>query len=101
MMAVIGDHLGMLVAMWIVMILVGLEALIFVLTSLRGQTDMAEVAKAVTRPVLLDLLPLILLSLLTLIDHTGVLVRIWFYVAAAAIAIRALMALARGLQRRV
>ncbi len=94
MMGVIGyHHLGMLIAMWIVLIAIGCTIVVRVLQGLRRSTNIGELAEAVTRPMVFDVLPLIILSLLTLIDPTGILIRIWYYVAAVLIVARQLMLL--------
>lgn len=99
MLGVIATHSGMLMAMWIVLIAIGVDILVHLVTALRGRADLDDLAKAVTRPVLLDLLPLILLSLLTALDGTHILVLIWYYVAAVLIVIRTLLHLSKLLKR--
>ncbi len=98
-MGIIQSHLGMLISMWVVMILVGLTIIASLINQLRTKTDWDEIAKVFTRPVLMDLFPLILLSLLTTIDPTHILVRIFFYAAAVAIVIRSLLALGNAIRR--
>lgn len=99
MLDIVMSHLGMLVAMWAVLILVGASILVQVLLALRGSVNFDNLATAVTRPLLVDVLPLLVLSWLTVVDSTQILVRIWYYVAAAFIAVRALMTLASFLKR--
>ncbi|QSO46768.1 hypothetical protein [Alicyclobacillus mengziensis] len=92
-------HEGMLIAMWVVMIAIGLEIVVALAMGLRGKANMREMAEVVTRPVLFDLFPLIILSILTMLDGTHILVLIWFYVAAVLIIIRVLLALSTHLRR--
>ncbi|OFW75250.1 MAG: hypothetical protein A2201_09490 [Alicyclobacillus sp. RIFOXYA1_FULL_53_8] len=100
-MGVIASHLGMLVALWVVLILLGLSIVVRVVTGLKGTLVLADLATAVTRPLLVDVLPLILLALLMGIDGTHTLVRIWYYVAAVLIALREVVALGRVLQNKL
>jgi Na+/phosphate symporter len=99
-MSIILASLGMKVALWIVMILVGLTVLANLASSLRGSTSIGDLASHVTRPVLFDLLPLILLAILTQADPTGVLVLIAYYLAALLIALNRLLQLGDLLRRR-
>ncbi|MBX6351950.1 MAG: hypothetical protein IRZ10_01345 [Thermoflavifilum sp.] len=99
-MSIILASLGMKVALWIVMILVGLTILAHLIRGLRGSKAMGELAECITRPVLLDLLPLLLLALLTRADPTHVLVLIWYYLAALFIALHRLLQLGELLRRR-
>ncbi|QSO51970.1 hypothetical protein JZ785_24945 [Alicyclobacillus curvatus] len=92
-------HEGMLIAMWVVMIAIGLEILITLAVGLRGKANISEMAQVVTRPVLFDLIPLIVLSWLTVLDDTHILVLIWYYVAAVLIIVRVLLALSNQLRR--
>lgn len=100
MIGVIAGHLGMLIAMWVVLIVIGCSIVARLLTAVRRSKQLGELAEAVTRPLLLDVLPLILLSLLTVIDPTHVLIRIWYYLAAVLIIVRQLMLLGRMLKLR-
>lgn len=93
MLGVIASHEGMLVAMWIVLIALGLEMVIYLATHLRHKSDIDDMSKVVTRPVLFDLVPLIILSLLTALDGTHILMLIWYYAAAVLIVLRVLLRL--------
>jgi len=99
MLSVIAGNSGMELAMWVVLIATGLGILVRLLTSLRGKTDIDKLATAVTRPVLVDILPLIILSWLTVLDGTHFLMLIWYYVAAVLVIIRVLMQLASMLRK--
>ncbi|KPV39909.1 hypothetical protein [Alicyclobacillus ferrooxydans] len=99
MLGIIASHEGMLVAMWVVMVAIGLEIVVYLATRLRRKADIGEMAEAVTRPVLFDIFPLIILSMLRAIDGTHILLLIWYYVAAVLIIIRALLRLSANLRR--
>lgn len=99
MLSVITGNSGMELAMWIVLIATGLEILVRLLTGLRGTADVNRLATSVTRPLIVDILPLILLSWLTVLDGTNFLILIWYYVAAVVIIIRVLMQLASMLRK--
>lgn len=99
MLGIIASHEGMLIALWVVLIAIGLEIAVYLVSCLRGKADIEEMAKVVTRPVLFDLVPLIILSMLTAIDGTHILILIWYYVAAVLIVIRALLHLSVHLRR--
>lgn len=101
MLGVIASHLGMLIAMWVVLILIGLGIVIRLVVGLRGSVTMTDLATTITRPILLDVLPLILLAMLTAIDGTGILMRIWYYAAAVVIILRELMNIARALKAKL
>lgn len=101
MLTVIANHLGMLIAMWVVLILLGLGILIRLVVGLRGSVTMTDLATTITRPLLLDVLPVILLAWLTTIDNTGILLRIWYYAAAVVIVLRELLSLARSLKAKL
>lgn len=101
MLTVIANHLGILIAMWVVLILLGLGILIRLVVGLRGSVTMTDLATTITRPLLLDVLPLILLAWLTTIDNTGILLRIWYYAAAVVIVLRELLSLARSLKAKL
>lgn len=100
-MAVIASHLGMLVAMWIVLILIGLAIVVQLVIGLRGSVSVADLATTLTRPLLVDVLPLIILALLTSIDGTFILIRIWYYAAAVVIVVRELMNIANALKTKL
>jgi hypothetical protein len=98
-MEILHSHLGMLISMWVVMTLVGLTIIAKLIGQLRTATDWDAIARVISRPVLTDLFPLILLSMLTTLDGTHILVRIWFYAVAVAIVIRSLVALGRSIKK--
>jgi hypothetical protein len=91
--SIILGHLGMLIALRVVLVLIAIRILAGIVTGLRGSVDWNGLARTVTRPLLIDVLPLILLSWLLAVDPTHIVVRVWYYVAAAVIAIRILMEL--------
>lgn len=97
-MSIIAASLAMKIALWVVLIAVGLEVLAQLYTGLRTRVGAASLATSVTRPLLVDVLPLLLLALLTRIDPSHFLILVWYYLAAALIAIRALQALSKLLQ---
>ncbi|MCL6549024.1 MAG: hypothetical protein K6T30_08955 [Alicyclobacillus sp.] len=99
-MSIIAGHVGMEIAMWVVLGLIGLSVLLRLILNLRGSVKVADLAQLVTRPILLDILPLILLSWLRTIDPTHVVMIVWYYVAAVLIAIRALLDIVSSLQRK-
>lgn len=96
-MSIIAGHVGLLIAMWVAMIAIGLVALARLAQALGSHAKAGELAEIVTRPLLLDALPLIILALLTTIDPTHVIALIWFYVAALIIVVRSLLQLVRKL----
>jgi hypothetical protein len=98
-MGILQSHLGMLISMWVVMILIGLTIVAKLISQLRTATDWDAIARAISRPVLTDLFPLILLSMLTTLDGTHILVRVWFYAVAVAIVIRSLVELGRNIKK--
>ncbi|QQE79845.1 hypothetical protein [Alicyclobacillus sp. SO9] len=99
MLNVIAAHAGMLVMMWIVLIATGVEMLVYLAQNLRQKSDIRSAAKAVTEPLVFSILPLLILSWLTAIDGTGILIRIWYYVAAVLLVIRALIQLTTAIQK--
>ncbi|MCL6453318.1 MAG: hypothetical protein K6T78_06750 [Alicyclobacillus sp.] len=99
MLGVIASHPGMLIAMWVALVAVGVDILVRLINSLRGSLDAEQLAVAVTRPVLTDLFPLILLSVLSALRGTHLYILIWFYVAVVLIVIRVLVRLAKALRR--
>ncbi|WP_026961269.1 hypothetical protein [Alicyclobacillus herbarius] len=88
-------HAGMLVALQVVLALIAIRILVIGAMDLRQSVNWPNLAQAVTRPILLDALPLILLSWLTIVDPTHIIMRAWYYVAAALIVIRTLQDLLR------
>ena len=98
-MSIIASHSGLLVAMWIVLVAVGLQVAMHLVTNLRSKANFSHMANAVLAPMVSDILPLILLSWLITIDGTHILIRIWYYVGAALIVLRALVSLSRSLRR--
>lgn len=98
-MGVIAANQGLMITMWVVLVAIGLTALVNIARGLQGKFAVGEMADAVTRPMLLDVLPLIIIALLTKIDPTHVIVLIWYYVAAILIIIRNLLKLAQNLNR--
>jgi len=100
-MGLIAAHNAMLVCLWIVLALVGLTIVAKTVTGLRGKLNLAQLAETLTRPILLDIFPLILLSWLTAIDGTHILMLIWYFAAALVIAVRTLMELLQLLRKLV
>lgn len=98
-MGIIIHNLGMLVSMWIVLGLIALNALVGLIAQLRGKTNLGALSELVTRPILLDVFPLILIALLTRLPNFQLVMLIWYYVAAILIAIRSLMALGKTLKK--
>lgn len=98
MLGIISSNLGMLIAMWVVLVLVGLTVLINLVAALRGPVT-GDLSEVMTKPVLQDIFPLIVLSWLTALDPTKVIVLIAWYVMALLIAVKALMKLANLLQK--
>lgn len=97
----VASHLGMLVAMWIVLILIGLAIVVRLVVGLRGSVSLSDLATTVTRPLLVDVLPLLILAVLTGIDGTHILMRIWYYAAAVLIVLRELMNIAAALKTKL
>ena len=97
----VASHLGMLVAMWIVLILIGLAIVVRLVVGLRGSVSLSDLATTVTRPLLVDVLPLLILAVLTGIDGTHILMRIWYYAAAVLIVLRELMTIAAALKTKL
>lgn len=96
-MSIIAGHTGLLIAMWVAMVAIGLVALIRLVQGLGAHAKADMLAETVTRPLLLDALPLIILALLTTIDPTHLIALIWFYVAALLIVVRSLLQLIKKL----
>jgi hypothetical protein len=99
MLSIIAAHTPMLIALWVVLILIGLTIVARLLLGLRNSIAVSDLATAVTRPLLLDVLPLLIASWLTTIDPTHVLIPIWYYVIAVVISIRQLMELGNILRK--
>lgn len=99
MLSIIHAHVGLLYTMWIVLIATAVTIVAKLATHFHGTANWDEIGETVTRPMLTSILPLLILSWLTAIDPTGVLIRIWYYVAAAVIVIRALITLFGYLKR--
>jgi uncharacterized membrane protein len=99
MLSVIAAHQAMKLTMLIVLALIGLNIVVGLLMTLRGSADLGDLAGLATRPLLYDVLPLILLSLLTTLDPTKLLVLIWYYLAALLIAIRTVLDLGKALKK--
>ncbi|MDQ0191139.1 hypothetical protein JI721_03275 [Alicyclobacillus cycloheptanicus] len=93
MLSIIASHTAMLIALWVVLILIGLTIVVRLLLGLRSSTAVADLATAVTRPLLVDVLPMLIVSWLTTIDPTHVLILIWYYVIAVVISVRQLLEL--------
>lgn len=98
MMGMIAGHFAMLIFMWIVLGLIGLNILVQLITKLRGSSDLGELATLVTRPMLLDILPLIILAMLTALPNFHIVMLIWYFVAAVLIAIRSFIQLGRSIK---
>lgn len=88
-MGIISDHLGMLVAMWVVLVSIGLTALIQVVRGIQGKVAVGTLVDDATRPILFDVLPLLVIAYLSHIDPTHIVAFIWYYVAAVLIVVRA------------
>jgi hypothetical protein len=99
MLSVILAHQAMKVTMLVVLALIGLNIVVNILMTLRGTADLGDLASVATRPLLFDILPLILLSLLTTLDPTKLLILIWYYLAALLIAIRTVLDLGKALKK--
>lgn len=95
MLDIISSHPGMEIMMWIVLIAIGLDILLVLVQNLRGTANIDGLATAVTKPLLYDVLPLIILSWLVAIDGSGFLIRIWYYAAAVLIILRVLLNLSK------
>jgi hypothetical protein len=93
MLSIIASHTAMLIALWVVLILIGLTIVVRLLLGLRSSMAVADLATAVTRPLLVDVLPMLIVSWLTTIDPTHVLILIWYYVIAVVISVRQLLEL--------
>lgn len=94
MLGIIHGNPSMLLAMQVVLVLIGLTIVVRMVMSLRTGVNVSDLAGYVLNPVLYEIFPLILISLLTIFDPTKVLVMIAYYLAALLIAIRALLELA-------
>ncbi|MBX5435736.1 MAG: hypothetical protein IRZ33_00805 [Alicyclobacillaceae bacterium] len=99
-MSVIAGHIGMEIALWVVLGLIGLGVLLRLLQNLRGSVNVSDLVHLVTRPILHDVFPLILLSWLRTIDPTHVVMIVWYYLAAVLIVIRAIGDVVDALSRR-
>lgn len=99
MLTLIAHHLGMLVSLWIVLILTGVNLLVQVIKGLTGQGSWHEMASAATHPLLYHILPLVLLAGLTTLDPTHFLVLIWYYLAALLVIISDLLNLSQYIKR--
>ncbi|GMA51587.1 hypothetical protein GCM10025857_29440 [Alicyclobacillus contaminans] len=97
-MGIIAGNMAMHITMLVVLALIGLNILVQVYTSLRGSADLTQLSNAFTQPVLYDVFPLILLSLLSTLDPSHFLVLIWYYAAAVLVAIKTMLQLARVLR---
>lgn len=100
-MHIIEVHDTMLLSLWIVLLLIGLTVAVKVVIGLRGKLNLGHVAETLTRPLLIDIFPLILLSWLAAIDPTHVLIFIWYFLAALFIALRTLVELVRLLRNLI
>ena len=89
-MVVILHHQIMLIALWVVLCAIALSIVVRILTNLRGTVNFAALAESVTRPLLMDVLPLLILSWLTRFDPTHVVVLVWYYVVAVLIILKVL-----------
>lgn len=99
MLGIIHSHLGMLYTMWVVLIVVAIAILAQLVKQLHDSANWEQISEMVTRPMLYDILPLLILSWLTATDPTGILLRIWYYVAAVTIIIRSLIAISKFVRR--
>ncbi|MFX4301073.1 hypothetical protein ACOJUR_02165 [Alicyclobacillus tolerans] len=98
-MNIILHHPAMLTMLWVFLVPIGLTVIFRIVNELRGKFDLEKVATLLTRPILMDIFPLLLLGLLMLADPTHVVILIWYFVAAIAIALRALVELVRQLRQ--
>lgn len=99
MLGVIHSHVGMLYTMWVVLIVVALAVVAKLVTQLRLSANWDQIGEIVTRPMLLNILPLIILSWLTAVDPTGIFIRIWYYVVAVVIIVRSLIAISKFVRK--
>ncbi|MCL6517756.1 hypothetical protein [Alicyclobacillus sp.] len=99
MLALISHHLGMLVALWIVLILTGLNLVVQVIKGLTGRGSWQDMASAATHPLLHHILPLLILAGLTTLDPTHFLILIWYYLAALLVIIADLLNLSQYIKR--
>lgn len=99
MLGVILSHAAMLLTFRVVLVVVGLTVVFQLISHIRKNENVGKLAEIVTRPVLVDIFPLILLSMLTAVDPTHVIVLIFYYLAALLIIIRALLELSNALKR--
>ena len=97
-MGIILGNSAMVVSMWIVLGLIGLNALVQLLSSLRSSVNLSDLAQTFTRPMLFDILPLLILAALTKLPSFHIVMMIWFFVAAVLIAIRTLLDLGQSLK---
>lgn len=98
MLSLILAHETTLLTFQVVLIVLGLNAVVKILMNLRNTTGESLVT-ALTRPVLMEIFPLILISLFAAVDPTHVIVWIFYYLTALAMVIKALLDLA-GLLRK-
>jgi hypothetical protein len=100
MLTVILANSTMLITFQVVLILLGLGAIANIVKSWNTSVDVSNLASFITRPVLTEVFPLILLSLLTAVDPTHFVVLIFYYLAALLIAIRILLELGKVLKNK-
>jgi hypothetical protein len=90
---IITGHAGMLLALQVVLVIIGLNVLGRLLLSFKGSSGIDELAGLLTRPALYYVFPLIVISWLTVVDPTHLLVLIAYYLAALLIGIAELLSL--------
>lgn len=102
MVGVIASHLGLYIAMLVVLVVIGLNVLVTLIQSLRVGANISGLADVLTRPMLFAIIPLLVLSWLMALDPTPyhIVIRIWYYLAALFIILENLMALGNQLQRK-
>lgn len=100
MLSIILAHAAMLLAFQVVLVLVGLTMVVKIVSQLRTSKQLETLADIVTRPVLLEVFPLILISLLSAVTGAHVIVLIFYYLAALLIVIRSLLELSHAFKQK-
>ncbi|GMA61959.1 hypothetical protein NZD89_19745 [Alicyclobacillus fastidiosus] len=99
MLSIILSNAAMLLAFQVVLIVLGLNMIVKLLMNLRKSEQVSTLADVITRPVLTDVFPLIIISLLTMVDPTHVIALIFYYLAALFVVVRALLELSKTLKK--
>ncbi|MFB5192458.1 hypothetical protein [Alicyclobacillus fastidiosus] len=99
MLSIILSHASMLLAFQVVLIALGLNMIVKLVMNLRKSDQVSTLADVITRPVLTEVFPLIIISLLTMVDPTQVIVLIFYYLAALFIVVRALLEIGKLLKK--